>query len=169
MDDFSMVNGIFAVVVLLLGAGLGFYTQRRQAAEARREDLRARLRQERVDAYCDFGSALRAYRRAQIHRWRSGNSDTGEASTSAESARDAAAGALFRVQLLASDSSVSEPAVTALKDMNTFREANSSDQFERTRNMTDARIRAFTAAARSELDPHVSQRLDTLVQPASTD
>ncbi|UNZ21692.1 hypothetical protein HC362_09810 [Streptomyces sp. 891-h] len=127
------LSTLIAVCGTLLGAGLTHVFQRRAAARDQRFVVQQQLRAERMAVYSDFAGAVTEFRRGQHDRWHRKNEDPEssacfDARVEAYRLRGVALHALFRVQLIASEQSLTDAAQRAYDLTSAAHEATSKQE-----------------------------------------
>ncbi|WP_283137996.1 hypothetical protein [Rhizohabitans arisaemae] len=123
------LTAFIAVVGTLLGSGVTYYFQHLNTVRTERFTRDERLRQERMETYSAFASAVTDFRRAQLDRWhRTWEGRDGdrylEAKTESYRSRALATQALYRVALIAAgDDAVLRLASEAVETTLAIREA----------------------------------------------
>jgi hypothetical protein len=134
-----IASGI-AVLGTLLGSGITLAFQQRTVDRSHRFTRREKLRQERLDACSAYAGALINYRRCLVHLWfceheQPPPEDPDVVRVRAYDLRSAAQEALFRVQMLIDDETLSRAAEDVLADVTALSKIGGRTELD------DARVR----------------------------
>lgn len=134
-----IASGI-AVLGTLLGSGITLAFQQRTVDRSHRFTRREKLRQERLDACSAYAGALINYRRCLVHLWfceheQPPPEDPDVVRVRAYDLRSAAQEALFRVQMLIDDETLSGAAEDVLADVTALSKIGGRTELD------DARVR----------------------------
>ncbi|MFI7503648.1 hypothetical protein ACIBVL_35275 [Streptomyces sp. NPDC049687] len=134
-----IASGI-AVLGTLLGSGITLAFQQRTTDRSHQFTRREKLRQERLDAYSAYAGALVNYRRCLVHLWfceheQPPPEDADAVRIRAYDLRSNAQEALFRVQMLTDDETLSRAAEDLLADVTALSKTDSRTELD------DARVR----------------------------
>jgi hypothetical protein len=134
-----IASGI-AVLGTLLGSGITLAFQQRTVDRSHRFTRREKLRQERLDACSAYAGALINYRRCLVHLWfceheQPPPEDPDAVRVRAYDLRSAAQEALFRVQMLIDDETLSRAAEDVLADVTALSKTGGRNELD------DARVR----------------------------
>lgn len=134
-----IASGI-AVLGTLLGSGITLAFQQRTVDRSHRFTRREKLRQERLDACSAYACALINYRRCLVHLWfceheQPPPEDPDVVRVRAYDLRSAAQEALFRVQMLIDDETLSRAAEDVLADVTALSKIGGRTELD------DARVR----------------------------
>ncbi|WP_326686838.1 hypothetical protein OIE63_06570 [Streptomyces sp. NBC_01795] len=151
----AVIASAVAVLGTLLGAGLTQAFQQRTVARTEEFARRERLRQERLEVFGRYASALLNYRRALVHRWFCEHedpppADPGEARTRSYDLRSEAQEALFRVRML-SDGALGARATGVLDAIEELPRTEERAELDRRRRETKELISAFVTEATTRL------------------
>ncbi|MGW5613617.1 hypothetical protein [Streptomyces sp. NPDC003877] len=134
-----IASGI-AVLGTLLGSGITLAFQQRTVDRSHRFTRREKLRQERLEACSAYAGALINYRRCLVHLWfceheQPPPEDPDAVRVRAYDLRSAAQEALFRVQMLIDDETLSRAAEDVLADVTALSKIGGRTELD------DARVR----------------------------
>ncbi|MCI3243158.1 hypothetical protein [Streptomyces spinosisporus] len=152
----TIIASVLAVLGTLLGAGLTLAFQQRATDRSHQFTRDEKVRQERLDAYSAYGGVLINYRRCLIHLWFCEHEqppleDPETVRIRAYSLRTSAQEALFKVQILTDDETLSQAADSLLDDVNALAMAESRNELEDLRERTRITIRRLIRSARQHL------------------
>ncbi|TPQ24068.1 hypothetical protein [Streptomyces sporangiiformans] len=152
----TIIASAIAVLGTLLGSGITLAFQQRTTDRSHRFARRETLRQERLDAYSTYAGALINYRRCLVHLWfceheQSPPDDPDEVRTRAYDLRSSAQEALFRVQMLTDDETLSQAAEAVLADVTALSKTESRTEFDEGRVRTRDDVSALVRAAKRHL------------------
>ncbi|WP_326729035.1 hypothetical protein [Streptomyces phaeochromogenes] len=152
----TLIASALAVLGALLGAGLTLAFQQRATDRSHRFIRGEKLRQERLDAYSAYGGVLINYRRCLIHLWfceheQPPTEDPEAVRLRAYGLRTSAQEALFKVQMLTDDETLSQAADSVPDEVNALARAESRTQLEDRRARTRIAIRRLIRSARQHL------------------
>ncbi|MGC5034268.1 hypothetical protein ACPXCS_05415 [Streptomyces sp. DT190] len=141
-----IASGI-AVLGTLLGSGITLAFQQRTVDRSHRFTRREKLRQERLDACSAYAGALINYRRCLVHLWfceheQPPPEDPDVVRVRAYDLRSAAQEALFRVQMLIDDETLSRAAEDVLADVTALSKIGGRTELD------DARVRTRDGISR---------------------
>ncbi|GHE13671.1 hypothetical protein GCM10010339_81430 [Streptomyces alanosinicus] len=130
--------------------------QERTTDRGRQFTRREKLRQERLDAYSAYAGALVNYRRCLVHLWfceheQPPPEDPDAVRIRAYDLRSTAQEALFRVQMLTDDETLSQAAEDVLADITTVSKAESRAEYGALRAQTRDHISRLVSAAKQRL------------------
>ncbi|MFJ3666986.1 hypothetical protein ACIPSE_11070 [Streptomyces sp. NPDC090106] len=150
-----IASGI-AVLGTLLGSGITLAFQQRTVDRSHELTRREKLRQERLDAYSAYAGALVNYRRCLVHLWfceheQPPPEDSDTVRIRAYDLRSHAQEALFRVQMLTDDETLSRVAESVLADITTLSKTDSRTELDEARVRTRDDIGRLVAAAKQHL------------------
>jgi hypothetical protein len=112
----SALTAVVAILGTLLGATISYLFQRRQARLVGDIAAQARLREERIAAYCAFAQSVTDLRGGQLQRWAArresdpGSERYAQARSDSWRLRTAARSAMYRAQLVADDEELAQRA-----------------------------------------------------------
>ncbi|KQX67375.1 hypothetical protein [Streptomyces sp. Root1310] len=152
----TIIASAIAVLGTLLGSGLTLAFQHRTTDKGHQFTRHERLRQERLDAYCAYAGALINYRRCLVHLWlcereQPPHEDPGVVRVRAYDLRSSAQEALFRVQMLTDDETLSETAEAVLEDVTALRKTDSRTELDQRRVKTRDDISRLVRASKRHL------------------
>ncbi|MER5582159.1 hypothetical protein ABT090_10945 [Streptomyces asoensis] len=150
-----IASGI-AVLGTLLGSGITLAFQQRTTDRSHQFTRREKLRQERLDAYSAYAGALVNYRRCLVHLWfcereQPPPEDPDAVRIRAYDLRSNAQEALFRVQMLTGDETLSRVAENVLADVTALRKTDSRTELDDARVRTRDDISRLVRAAKTHL------------------
>ncbi|MFJ3641321.1 hypothetical protein ACIPRD_16385 [Streptomyces sp. NPDC090108] len=152
----TIIASAIAVLGTLLGAGITLVFQQRATDRGRRFARDERLRQERLEAYSAYGSAVLDLRSCLIHLWyckheQPPSEDPEAVRKRGFALRSSAQEALFKVQMLTEESALSRAADAVLDEVNALAGVDDRAQLEDGRVRTRAAIRQLIGSARQHL------------------
>ncbi|MEW2076359.1 hypothetical protein ACFZAG_15765 [Streptomyces sp. NPDC012403] len=150
-----IASGI-AVLGTLLGSGITLAFQQRTTDRSHQFARREKLRQERLDAYSAYAGALVNYRRCLVHLWfceheQPPPEDPDTVRIRAYDLRFNAQEALFRVQMLTDDETLSRAAEDVLADVTALSRTDSRTELDDARVRTRDDISRLVGAAKQHL------------------
>ncbi|MEU0766535.1 MULTISPECIES: hypothetical protein [Streptomyces] len=150
-----IASGI-AVLGTLLGSGITLAFQQRTTDRSHQFTRREKLRQERLDAYSAYAGALVNYRRCLVHLWfceheQPPPEDPDTVRIRAYDLRSSAQEALFRVQMLTDDETLSRAAEDVLTDVTALSKTDSRTELDDARVRTRDDISRLVGVARQHL------------------
>ncbi|MFK4024035.1 hypothetical protein [Streptomyces albogriseolus] len=150
-----IASGI-AVLGTLLGSGITLAFQQRTTDRSHQFTRREKLRQERLDAYSAYAGALVNYRRCLVHLWfcehqQPPPEDPDTVRIRAYDLRSNAQEALFRVQMLTDDETLSRAAEDVLTDVTALSKTDSRTELDDARVRTRDDISRLVGVARQHL------------------
>jgi hypothetical protein len=150
-----IASGI-AVLGTLFGSGITLAFQQRTADRSNQFTRREKLRQERLDAYSVYAGALVNYRRCLVHLWFCENEqpppeDPDAVRIRAYDLRSNAQEALFRVQMLTDDETLSRAAEDVLADVTVLSKSDSRTELDDARARTRDDISRLVRATKQHL------------------
>ncbi|MGW0611217.1 hypothetical protein [Streptomyces sp. NPDC002788] len=150
-----IASGI-AVLGTLLGSGITLAFQQRTADRSHQFTRREKLRQERLDAYSAYAGALVNYRRCLVHLWfceheQPSPEDPDTVRIRAYDLRSSAQEALFRVEMLTEDETLSQAAEDVLAEVTALPKTDSRTELDDARIRTRDGISRLVKAARQHL------------------
>ncbi|MFI2509965.1 hypothetical protein [Streptomyces sp. NPDC018972] len=150
-----IASGI-AVLGTLLGSGITLAFQQRTTDRSHQFARREKLRQERLDAYSAYAGALVNYRRCLVHLWfceheQPPPEDPDTVRIRAYDLRFSAQEALFRVQMLTDDETLSRAAEDVLADVTALSRTDSRTELDDARVRTRDDISRLVRAAKRHL------------------
>ncbi|MFH0176310.1 hypothetical protein [Streptomyces cacaoi] len=150
-----IASGI-AVLGTLFGSGITLAFQQRTADRSHQFTRREKLRQERLDAYSVYAGALVNYRRCLVHLWFCENEqpppeDPDAVRIRAYDLRSNAQEALFRVQMLTDDETLSRAAEDVLADVTVLSKTDSRTELDDARARTRDDISQLVREAKQHL------------------
>ncbi|MDQ0714010.1 hypothetical protein QFZ55_003462 [Streptomyces luteogriseus] len=150
-----IASGI-AVLGTLLGSGITLAFQQRTADRSHQFTRREKLRQERLDAYSAYAGALVNYRRCLVHLWfceheQPPPEDPDTVRIRAYDLRSNAQEALFRVQMLTDEETLSRAAEDVLADVTALSKTYSRTELDDVRVRTRDDISRLVRAAKQHL------------------
>ncbi|MFJ4539103.1 hypothetical protein ACIP39_24545 [Streptomyces tibetensis] len=150
-----IASGI-AVLGTLLGSGITLAFQQRTADRSHRFTRQERLRQERLDAYSAYAGALVNYRRCLVHLWfceheQPPPEDPDTVRIRAYDLRSNAQEALFRVQMLTEDETLSQAAEDVLEEITALSKTDSRAELDDARVRTRDDVSGLVRAAKRHL------------------
>ncbi|MFE6824834.1 hypothetical protein [Streptomyces sp. NPDC057690] len=150
-----IASGI-AVLGTLFGSGITLAFQQRTADRSHQFTRREKLRQERLDAYSVYAGALVNYRRCLVHLWFCENEqpppeDPDAVRIRAYDLRSNAQEALFRVQMLTDDETLSRAAENVLADVTVLSKTDSRTELDDARARTRDNISRLVREAKQHL------------------
>ncbi|MEU1037297.1 hypothetical protein [Streptomyces sp. NPDC005907] len=150
-----IASGI-AVLGTLLGSGITLAFQQRTIDRNHQLTRREKLRQERLDAYSAYAGALVNYRRCLVHLWfceheQPPPEDPDTVRIRAYDLRSNAQEALFRVQMLTDDETLSRNAENLLADITALFKTDSRTELDGARVRTRDGISQLVRAAKQHL------------------
>ncbi|WP_255954548.1 hypothetical protein [Streptomyces odontomachi] len=150
-----IASGI-AVLGTLLGSGITLAFQQCTADRSHQFTRREKLRQERLDAYSAYAGALINYRRCLVHLWfceheQPPPEDPDTVRVRAYDLRSNAQEALFRVQMLTDDETLSGAAEDALAGVMALPKTSRRAEFDEARVRTRDEISRLVQAAKQHL------------------
>ncbi|MEU5366303.1 hypothetical protein ABZ354_22995 [Streptomyces sp. NPDC005925] len=152
----TIIASAIAVLGTLLGSGITLAYQQRTTDRSHRFTRREKLRQERLDAYAAYAGALINYRRCLVHLWFCENEqpppeDPDSVRIRAYDLRSTAQEALFRVQMLTDEPSLSQAAEDVLADITALAKAHHRTELDGLRVRTRDNISHLVRAAKQHL------------------
>ncbi|MGW7049604.1 hypothetical protein ACWGDT_44550 [Streptomyces avermitilis] len=152
----TIIASAIAVLGTLLGSGLTLAFQHRTTDKGHQFTRHERLRQEQLDAYCAYAGALINYRRCLVHLWfcereQPPHEDPGVVRVRAYDLRSSAQEALFRVQMLTDDETLSETAEAVLEDVTALGKTDSRTELDQRRVKTRDDISRLVRASKRHL------------------
>ncbi|MGP3947411.1 hypothetical protein [Streptomyces sp. 7N604] len=152
----AIIASAIAVLGTLLGSGITLVFQQRTADRGHHFTRREKLRQERLDAYSVYAGALINYRRCLVHLWfclheQPPHEDPDVVQVRAYDLRSLAQEALFRVQMLTDDDTLSQTAEAVLADITTLHKTDSRTELDERRRRTRDGISRLVRAAKEHL------------------
>ncbi|MCX5373172.1 hypothetical protein [Streptomyces sp. NBC_00103] len=150
-----IASGI-AVLGTLLGSGITLAFQQHTADRSHQFTRREKLRQERLDAYSAYAGALVNYRRCLVHLWFCEHEQPPPEAPEtvrirAYDLRSNAQEALFRVQMLTDDETLSQAAEDVLADVTALSKTDSRTELDDARVRTRDDISRLVRAAKQHL------------------
>ncbi|MER5199285.1 hypothetical protein ACWD3J_47060 [Streptomyces sp. NPDC002755] len=150
-----IASGI-AVLGTLFGSGITLAFQQRTADRSHQFTRREKLRQERLDAYSVYAGALVNYRRCLVHLWFCENEqpppeDPDAVRIRAYDLRSNAQEALFRVQMLTDEETLSRAAEDVLADVTVLSKTDSRTELDDARARTRDDISRLVREAKQHL------------------
>lgn len=157
------LSTLIAVLGTLLGAGLTHLFQRRAAAHDREFAVQQQLRAERLAVYSDFAGAVTEFRRGQYDRWHRRHeapesTASFEARVEAYRLRGAALHALFRVQLIASEQSLTDAAQHAYDRTSDAHKAADHQELSTLGDGAKGALADFVRLASADVHRHTNER-----------
>lgn len=155
-DVETIIASAIAVLGTLLGSGITLAVQQRTTDRSHEFTRREKLRQERLDAYSSYAGALLNYRRCLVHLWFCENEepppeDPDAVRIRAYDLRSGAQEALFRVQMLTDDETLSQTAETVLADVTALAKTETRTELDQRRVRTRDDINRLVRAAKRHL------------------
>ncbi|GAB2894362.1 hypothetical protein [Streptomyces mayteni] len=152
----AILASAIAVLGTLLGSGLTLTFQRRTADRTHAFTRDERLRQERLDAYATYAGALVNYRRSLIHLWyclheQPPPEDPEAVRPRTYDLRSEAQEALFRVQMLTADETLSRTAADILDAVTELSRTDSRPDLDTLRRQTRDAISDLVHKAKHHL------------------
>ncbi|WP_181802954.1 hypothetical protein [Streptomyces shenzhenensis] len=152
----SIIASAIAVLGTLLGSGITLAFQQRTTDRSHQFTRREKLRQERLDAYSAYAGALVNYRRCLVHLWfceheQPPPEDPDAVRVRAYDLRSSAQEALFRVQMLTDDDSLSGTAEDVLADITELPKADARAELDELRARTRDNISRLVGSAKQHL------------------
>ncbi|MFF3817459.1 hypothetical protein ACFYYD_12745 [Streptomyces bluensis] len=151
----TIIASAIAVLGTLLGSGITLAVQQRTTDRSHEFTRREKLRQERLDAYSAYAGALLNYRRCLVHLWFCENEEPHEdpdaVRVRAYDLRSGAQEALFRVQMLTDDETLSQSAETVLADVTALAKTETRSELDQRRVRTRDDISRLVRAAKRHL------------------
>ncbi|MDT0318088.1 hypothetical protein [Streptomyces millisiae] len=152
----AIIASAIAVLGTLLGSGLTLAFQRRTTDRTHAFTRDERLRQERLDAYATYAGTLLNYRRSLIHLWfclheQPPPEDPEAVRPRTYDLRSEAQEALFRVQMLTDDETLSRTAEDVLAAVTELPRTDSRPELDTRRRETRDAISALVRAAKRHL------------------
>ncbi|MFJ8031249.1 hypothetical protein [Streptomyces sp. NPDC096032] len=152
----SIIASAIAVLGTLLGSGITLAFQQRTTDKSHQFTRRENLRQERLDAYSAYAGALVNYRRCLVHLWfceheQPPPEDPDTVRIRAYDLRSSAQEALFRVQMLTDDGSLSRTAEAVLADITELPKADARAELDELRAQTRDDISQLVGSAKQHL------------------
>ncbi|CAL9515877.1 hypothetical protein SUDANB108_03761 [Streptomyces sp. enrichment culture] len=150
-----IASGI-AVLGTLLGSGITLAFQQRTTDRSHQFTRREKVRQERLDAYSAYAGALVNYRRCLVHLWfceheQPPPEDPDTVRIRAYDLRSHAQEALFRVQMLTDDETLSRSAENLLADVTALFKTDGRTELDEARVRTRDDISRLVRAAKQHL------------------
>ncbi|MCX4990099.1 MULTISPECIES: hypothetical protein [unclassified Streptomyces] len=150
-----IASGI-AVLGTLLGSGITLAFQQRTADRSHQFTRREKQRQERLDAYSAYAGALVNYRRCLVHLWfceheQPPPEDPDTVRIRAYDLRSNAQEALFRVQMLTDDETLSRSAEDVLAGVTALSKTDSRTELDNARVRTRDDISRLVRAVKQHL------------------
>lgn len=155
--DFMEViaTSLIAVLGTLLGSVVTHLFQRRTALRAERFTHNEQIRQERIDAYCAYASALSTYRRCVLDYWSAKHEARPEDDETPHELyrkglglRTTALETMFRAELLTHSADMENLGRRALRSVDRIHGAKTRKERDRLRKESRAVIYEFVAASR---------------------
>ncbi|MEU6227297.1 hypothetical protein [Streptomyces sp. NPDC047042] len=152
----TIIASAIAVLGTLLGSGITLAFQQRTTDSSHQFTRREKLRQERLDAYSAYAGTLINYRRCLVHLWFCQHEhpppeDADTVRLRAYDLRSSAQEALFRVQMLTDDETLSRTAEEVLADITALPKASSRDELDTLRVQTRDDISQLVSAGKQHL------------------
>ncbi|WP_225834198.1 hypothetical protein [Streptomyces sp. NK08204] len=152
----SIIASAIAVLGTLLGSGITLAFQQRTTDRSHQFTRREKLRQERLDAYSAYAGALVNYRRCLVHLWfceheQPPPEDPDAVRIRAYDLRSSAQEALFRVQMLTDDDSLSRTAEDVLADITELPKVDTRAELDELRARTRDNISRLVSSAKQHL------------------
>ncbi|MFJ8724642.1 hypothetical protein [Streptomyces sp. NPDC093269] len=137
-------------------SGITLAFQQRTTDMSQQLTRREKLRQERLDAYSTYAGALVNYRRCLVHLWfceheQPPPEDPETVRVRSYGLRSNAQEALFRLQMLTDDETLSQAAEDLLADITTVTKAENRAEYEAIRAQTHDGISRLIRAAKQHL------------------
>ncbi|MDX2555964.1 hypothetical protein [Streptomyces stelliscabiei] len=150
-----IASGI-AVLGTLLGSGITLAFQQRTVDRSHQFTRREKQRQERLDAYSAYAGALVNYRRCLVHLWfceheQPPPEDPDTVRIRAYDLRSNAQEALFRVQMLTDDETLSRSAEDVLAGVTALSKTDSRTELDNARVRTRDDISRLVRAVKQHL------------------
>lgn len=152
----TIIASAIAVLGTLLGSGITLSVQQRTTDRSHEFTSREKLRQERLDAYSAYAGALLNYRRCLVHLWFCEHEepppeDPDAVRIRAYDLRSHAQEALFRVQMLTDDETLSQTAEAVLADVTALAKTETRTLLDQRRVRTRDDISRLVRAAKRHL------------------
>ncbi len=152
----AIIASAIAVLGTLLGSGITLAIQQRTAERGYEFTRGEKLRQERLDAYTAYAGALVNYRRCLVHLWffthvQRPAQEADEVQLRAYDLRSGAQEALFRLQMLTDEESLSRAAEALLTDIQDLHKTDSRQELDERRQRTRDGIRSLVGTAKRHL------------------
>ncbi|MFF4132251.1 hypothetical protein ACFY1B_12045 [Streptomyces mirabilis] len=152
----TIIASAIAVLGTLLGSGITLAFQQRTTDRSHHFARREKLRQERLDAYSAYAGALINYRRCLVHLWfceheQPPPEDADTVRIRAYDLRSNAQEALFRVQMLTDDETLSRTAEVVLADITALPKADSRVELDALRVQTRDDIGRLVSTGKQHL------------------
>ncbi|MFD8212395.1 hypothetical protein ACFV2U_01285 [Streptomyces sp. NPDC059697] len=152
----TIIASAIAVLGTLLGSGITLAFQQRTTDRSHRFARREKLRQERLDAYSAYAGMLINYRRCLVHLWfceheQPPPEDPDAVRIRAYDLRSSAQEALFRVQMLTDDETLSQAAEAVLTDVTALAKTETRSRLDQHRVQTRDDIGRLVRAAKRHL------------------
>lgn len=154
----AVATSLIAVLGTLLGSALTYRFQRRTETRAEHFTRGERLRQERIDAFSEFGGALANYRRGQMDYWFAKHDGRAveeeslhELRREAQRLRAAAMEAMFRSELLTHSAELDALGRRALRSVERLAGAGSRAELAPAREASRTLIYEFIAVSRAHI------------------
>ncbi|MFF8024215.1 hypothetical protein ACFZDJ_24520 [Streptomyces sp. NPDC007896] len=152
----TIIASAIAVLGTLLGSGITLAFQQRTTDRSHRFARREKLRQERLDAYSAYAGTLINYRRCLVHLWfceheQPPPEDPDAVRIRAYDLRSSAQEALFRVQMLTDDETLSQAAEAVLADVTALAKTETRSRLDERRVQTRDDIGRLVRAAKQHL------------------
>lgn len=150
------VTAVIAVAGTLLGSAITYLFQRMNAQRAETFSFQQQLRSERMIVYSDFAKVVKDYQRAQDSWWFHNfedpkSKDAYNAITKALDLGSNVQHALFRVELVADSSELTEKARHSYKLVNKLREASTKADLGSQEDMAEEALGDFIALAKVDI------------------
>jgi hypothetical protein len=152
----TIIASAIAVLGTLLGSGITLAFQQRTTDRSHQLARREKLRQERLDAYAAYAGALLNYRRCLVHLWfceheQPPPEDPDAVRIRGYDLRSHAQEALFRVQMLTDDQTLSRTAEAVLSDVTALAKAETRTRLDERRVRTRDDIGRLVRDAKQHL------------------
>ncbi|MEU3995618.1 hypothetical protein AB0E76_07315 [Streptomyces fungicidicus] len=152
----TIIASAIAVLGTLLGSGITLAFQHRTTDRSHQFTRREKLRQERLDAYSAYAGALINYRRCLVHLWfceheQPPPEDADTVRIRAYDLRSNAQEALFRVQMLTDDETLSRTAEEVLADITALPKVGSRVELDAIRVQTRDDIGRLVSTGKQHL------------------
>ncbi|GAA3910917.1 hypothetical protein GCM10023084_73750 [Streptomyces lacrimifluminis] len=152
----TIIASAIAVLGTLLGSGVTLAFQQRTTDRSHQFTRREKLRQERLDAYSAYAGTLINYRRCLVHLWfceheQPPPEDADTVRIRAYDLRSSAQEALFRVQMLTDDETLSRTAEEVLADITALPKASSRVELDTLRVQTRDDISQLVSTGKQHL------------------
>ncbi|MGW1718024.1 hypothetical protein [Streptomyces sp. NPDC002156] len=152
----TIIASAIAVLGTLLGSGITLAFQQRTTDRSHQLARREKLRQERLDAYSTYAGTLINYRRCLVHLWfceheQPPPEEPDAVRIRAYDLRSSTQEALFRVQMLTDDATLSQGAEAVLADVTALAKTETRSQLDRRRAQTRDDISQLIRAAKQHL------------------